>query len=110
MKIVVTYDVGGDRTRTIHGFLSEYLDWIQQSVFEGTISDDEYESIQSWIELFVENDKLVKIYNLTAGETITIGDEQTTDSYTSIDPRTLDGVGIDDSASRSNDSINPMKL
>lgn len=108
MNIVVTYDVESERTRDINSFLSEYLDWKQQSVFEGTVSSDEYESIKSWVQLFVESGELVKIYNLTEGETISFGDEQSPTADSAIDPRSLADVGSNDSSN--DDSINPMKL
>lgn len=82
MNIIVTYDVESERTRTINGFLQEYLEWEQQSVFHGDVSDEEYESIEDWIRSFVETDELVKIYNMTDDETITIGDEQNTSNDT----------------------------
>lgn len=85
MNIIVTYDVESERTRTINGFLSEYLGWEQQSVFHGDVSSDEYESIEDWIRSFVETGELVKIYNMTEDETITIGDEQNTSTDTMTD-------------------------
>jgi len=38
MYVIVVYDVGVERVNRVRGFLRQYLDWIQNSVFEGELT------------------------------------------------------------------------
>ena len=41
MYVVVVYDVGEKRVQKVLKFLRKYLTWIQNSVFEGNVTDAE---------------------------------------------------------------------
>jgi CRISPR-associated protein Cas2 len=38
MYVIVVYDIGVERVNRVRGFLRQYLDWIQNSVFEGELT------------------------------------------------------------------------
>lgn len=47
MYVVVVYDVGEKRVQKVLKFLRKYLSWIQNSVFEGNITDAELFKIKN---------------------------------------------------------------
>lgn len=47
MYLIVAYDCAEDRTRVPREFLRRYLTHIQNSVFEGEISEGQYKEIRS---------------------------------------------------------------
>lgn len=47
MYVVVVYDVGEKRVQKVLKFLRKYLTWIQNSVFEGNVTDAELFKIKN---------------------------------------------------------------
>ena len=47
MYIVVVYDIGEKRVQKVLKFLRKYLVWIQNSVFEGNVTDAELLKIKN---------------------------------------------------------------
>ena len=45
MYVIIVYDINVDRVNKVKSFLRQYLYWIQNSVFEGEITDSEFELI-----------------------------------------------------------------
>ena len=45
MYVIIVYDINIDRVNKVKSFLRQYLYWIQNSVFEGEITDSEFELI-----------------------------------------------------------------
>lgn len=50
MYCVIVYDVGVERVNRIHKYLKRYLTWIQNSVFEGELSDADFSSVKKYIK------------------------------------------------------------
>ena len=45
MYVIIVYDVNVDRVNKVKSFLRQHLFWIQNSVFEGELTDSEFEII-----------------------------------------------------------------
>lgn len=46
MYIVVVYDIGVERVNKVRGFLKQYLNWVQNSAFEGEVSEGTFAEIK----------------------------------------------------------------
>jgi len=62
MYAILVYDVGEDRIERLRKFLKKYMFWIQNSVFEGEISDYELSVITENIKNIIEEKDSVIIY------------------------------------------------
>ncbi len=59
MYIVVFYDVPAKRTRLYHKLLGRYLNWTQNSVFCGDLTEARYKKMRRDIEeIMIEDDNL----------------------------------------------------
>lgn len=65
MRVIIVYDVAADRTRPIRSFLREWLQWKQNSTFEGHLTEAEYKEVTEWIDEFVSSDEQVIVYSTT---------------------------------------------
>lgn len=64
--IVIVYDVAQERVAKICQFLRRYLNWIQNSVFEGDITESNVEKIKTGIKTLTNKDKdSVIIYTIS---------------------------------------------
>ena len=63
--IIVVYDVGVERVDAVRHILKQYLTWIQNSVFEGELSEGGLEEIRLKIYAIMEPEKdSVVIYTI----------------------------------------------
>ena len=46
MNIILVYDVGEKRVQKVHKLLKRYLNWVQNSVFEGELTDGKFEAMK----------------------------------------------------------------
>ena len=66
MYVIIVYDVSVERVSKICGFLRQYLHWIQNSVFEGELTNAEFEKIKNNIKRIIdENSDSVIIYRFS---------------------------------------------
>lgn len=47
MYVVIVYDIGVERLNKVRIFLKQYLNWVQNSVFEGELTKHEYLKIMN---------------------------------------------------------------
>ena len=86
MYVVVFYDVPAKRTRFYHKLLGRYLNWMQNSVFCGDLTEARYKALRVEIEeVMVEEDRLAFVttanrHNIEV-ETVTGGDSEFDDSH-----------------------------
>jgi len=45
--VIIVYDVGEERVNKVRIYLKQYLNWVQNSVLEGELTDSEYLKIMS---------------------------------------------------------------
>ncbi len=65
MYVIVVYDVGVKRVNKVKKLLRQYLIWIQNSVFEGELTEAELMRLKDEIKRIVEKKKdAVHIYRI----------------------------------------------
>lgn len=57
MYLVIVYDINVDRVNKVHKFLKSYLHWQQNSVFEGKITQSQYNEITTKLKDFIDEDE-----------------------------------------------------
>ena len=56
MYVIIVYDVGEERVTRVCKKLRRRLTWVQNSVFEGEISEADFKKIQADLSEVIEND------------------------------------------------------
>lgn len=63
MYVIIVYDVSVDRVSRICQFLRQYLNWVQNSVFEGELTEAELKKVEIGIKKIINsNEDSVIIY------------------------------------------------
>jgi len=63
MYIIIVYDVSVERVSKVCNFLRSYLSWVQNSVFEGEITDSQFMRIENGLKNIIdENIDSIRIY------------------------------------------------
>jgi CRISPR-associated protein Cas2 len=62
MYILIVYDVEVARVSKVHKFLKRYLHWVQNSVFEGELTEAQLESVKAGVERIIDANDSVLIY------------------------------------------------
>jgi len=55
--VIIVYDVGVERVNVLRQFLRRHLVWIQNSAFEGEVSDGQFERIKVGIKELIKEDE-----------------------------------------------------
>ena len=67
MYVIIVYDVEVKRVAKVCKFLREYLHWVQNSVFEGELTDGKFKEMQIGLKKRIKADKdSVLFYKLRA--------------------------------------------
>lgn len=67
LYVIVTYDVSVERVNDVCQYLRKYLNWIQNSVFEGELSISELATIEKDLKNIIDGDKdSIMIYILNS--------------------------------------------
>lgn len=64
MYLILVYDVEQKRVNRIHKFLKRYLNWIQNSVFEGEVIESDFENMKSEIKKLIKTEDSVIIFRV----------------------------------------------
>lgn len=65
MYYILVYDIGEKRVQKVHRFLKRYLNWVQNSVFEGELTKGQFEALKiELIKLLKTEEDSVIIYRL----------------------------------------------
>jgi len=56
MYVIIVYDVGVNRVNKVCQFLRQYLNWVQNSVFEGELTESELAEIESRLKKLMDLD------------------------------------------------------
>ena len=65
MYVIIVYDVGVERVNKVRIFLKQYLNWVQNSVFEGELTKVEMKKVKVSIkDLIDEGEDSVKVYTM----------------------------------------------
>lgn len=57
MYVVIVYDIKVERVNKIKSFLRQHLYWIQNSVFEGELTNSQYMEIVSKLKQIMDEDE-----------------------------------------------------
>jgi len=79
MYHIIVYDVGVEKVAKLHKFLKRYLNWVQNSVFEGELGEADYMIVKKQMKeiLNVEVDSvLIFRFNKKSCEKEVIGRER----------------------------------
>ena len=57
MYLIIVYDINTKRVNKVKSCLRTYLYWIQNSVFEGEISEVKYEEMKNKLEKIIDKDE-----------------------------------------------------
>ena len=73
MYVIIVYDVAVDRINNIRKFLKRFLNWIQNSDFEGEITESQLIRIENYLNKKTEQDyDFIKIYILSSNKYLKI--------------------------------------
>lgn len=65
MYVIIVYDINVDRVNKVKSFLRQHLYWIQNSVFEGEVTDSEFQLIYNGLlEIIDKEVDSIIIYKL----------------------------------------------
>jgi len=65
MYIILVYDIGEKRVQRVHKLLKRYLNWVQNSVFEGDLTEGRFEAMKIELNKRMKNDEdSVIVYKL----------------------------------------------
>lgn len=70
MYILLVYDLNSERTQKMHKFCSKYLEWKQNSVFEGEVTEAQLKEISEWVDSYTKDEETVIIYEVRAKSAI----------------------------------------
>ena len=54
MYYIIVYDLDISRVNRLHKYLKQYLNWIQNSVFEGELGDADYVAVKKQISKIID--------------------------------------------------------
>ncbi len=65
MYVIVAYDVNVERVNRVKKFLRRYLNWVQNSLFEGELSEADLEEVKMGLKGIInEEEDMIVIYRL----------------------------------------------
>ena len=54
MYFVIVYDIGVERVNNICKYLKQHLNWVQNSVFEGELTEGEFEEVKARLNKLID--------------------------------------------------------
>jgi CRISPR-associated protein Cas2 len=65
MYVIVAYDVNVERVNKVKKFLRMYLNWVQNSLFEGELSEADLEEVKMGLSRIIDEETdMIVIYKL----------------------------------------------
>jgi len=64
--VIVVYDVQADRTPKFLNYLRRYLTHVQNSVFEGELTEGTLEEVKTRLESMLDPDESVMVYRMAS--------------------------------------------
>lgn len=55
MFVIIVYDVAVERVNKVCYFLRQYLNWVQNSVFEGDLTESQLAKVQHGVKEIIDN-------------------------------------------------------
>ncbi|MEM0492603.1 MAG: CRISPR-associated endonuclease Cas2, partial [Candidatus Thermoplasmatota archaeon] len=57
MYVIIVYDIGEERVSKICSFLRCFLSWVQNSVFEGELTESQFMRVEEGVKGIIDKDK-----------------------------------------------------
>lgn len=54
MYVIIVYDVGVERVNKVRTFLRQYMNWVQNSVFEGELTKAEFLKVKTQLKDLID--------------------------------------------------------
>lgn len=54
MYVLIVYDIGVERVTKVHKLLKRYLHWVQNSVFEGELTESKIEEVKNHLKRIID--------------------------------------------------------
>jgi len=65
LYVIIAYDVNVERVNKVKKFLRRYLNWVQNSLFEGELSEADLEEVKLGLNKIInEEEDMIVIYKL----------------------------------------------
>ena len=68
MYVVIVYDIKVERVNKVKSFLRMYLFWVQNSVFEGDLTESEFRIIIEGLNDIIDEEDSIIIYKMMMEE------------------------------------------
>lgn len=69
MYVIIAYDVNVERVNKVKKFLRKHLNWIQNSLFEGELTQADLEEVKMGLrEIINEDEDMIVIYRLRSAD------------------------------------------
>lgn len=68
MYVIIVYDVNVEKVNKVCQYLRQYLNWVQNSVFEGELTESEYKKIETHLKELINSDTDSVIFYITQHE------------------------------------------
>lgn len=73
MYVIIVYDVSVERVTKVCHFLRQYLDWVQNSVFEGELTRSEFKKVKDGLKnIMNKNSDSIRIYKMSSEKYVKI--------------------------------------
>jgi CRISPR-associated protein Cas2 len=56
MYVLIVYDIGVKRVTKVHKLLKRYLHWVQNSVFEGELTESKIEEVKNHLKRIIDEE------------------------------------------------------
>ncbi len=57
MYVIIVYDVSVERVNKVKSYLRQHLNWVQNSVFEGEITDSKLRELKNGLNSIIKKEK-----------------------------------------------------
>ncbi|MEF8848339.1 MAG: CRISPR-associated endonuclease Cas2 [Candidatus Thermoplasmatota archaeon] len=72
MYVIIVYDVNVKRVNHMKKFLRQYLNWVQNSVFEGELTKAELRKVKTRVKEIIDTDEdSVRVYTMRSKKFMT---------------------------------------
>ena len=68
MYAIVVYDVHVEKVQKVNAFLKRYIFWVQNSVFEGEVSESQLREIRKYLEKTLDPDESAVMFILRSAK------------------------------------------
>jgi len=57
LYLILVYDISVERVNEVRNYLKQYLNWVQNSAFEGDVTDGEFQKIKIGLKRIIKEDE-----------------------------------------------------